>query len=329
MALTKTKLSNLALSKIGSDRLQLNDFDTDETKAADQVRLHYDVTLNELVRMHSWNCCKKRNELAPYRLKLTSPKSLGAVSTLLTTATEATSQPINSTYTNYPKYDFNGGFSFAVSDDNTGATLSRTAGSEIFADTDKWQLQYHDGSSSFTTTKTTDSIDPSGTYTNELVGDFILEKIAPTFNWSCQHFIPPDAVRSFDVIPERNTNGFSRYKTDWVRQGDAILSNYSKAFLTYEGLPTEKQMDALFAKAFYTLLASKLATPLTGSRELEISLLEEFNNVVMPEARRVNGFEQQNLPSVDSEWLEATVVSPSTLSQSWPPFSQSSYGTFS
>lgn len=324
---TETHLVNLALSKLGSSRVQINNLDTDNGEIFRQVDMFYFPVLEELVRMHSWQCCKKRNELAPYRLKLTPPDAVNAGSSFLTIATEATSQPINSTYTNYPKYDFNGGYASAVSDDNQGGTLSRTAGSETSSDDDKWQLSYYDASSSYTVTKTTNSLDPSGTYTHTS-GDFIIEKIAPDFDWSCQHFIPPDAVRSFNVIPERNTNGFSRYKIDWVRQGDAILSNYNNAFLTYEGLPTVKQMDALFVSAFTTLLAARLATSLTGSRDLGLSLYNEFNNVIMPEARRVNGFEQNQPTEIDSAWLEATYTSNGLYSGSLPPFTKSSYGSF-
>ena len=57
MSLTKTKLCNLALSKLGSDRLLLSNFDTDTGVIKDQVDLHYTPTLEELTRKHSWNCC--------------------------------------------------------------------------------------------------------------------------------------------------------------------------------------------------------------------------------------------------------------------------------
>ena len=87
-------------------------------------------------------------------------------------------------------------------------------------------------------------------------------------------------------------------------------------------------MDALFENAFVTLLACKLAVPVTGSRELEISLLDEFNNVAMVEARRVNGFEQKPHIVIDSEWLQATYESSGIYGNSLPPFNQSSYGTF-
>ena len=87
-------------------------------------------------------------------------------------------------------------------------------------------------------------------------------------------------------------------------------------------------MDSLFAQAFITLLASRMCTSITGDRSLSLNLLEEFNRVIMPEARRVNGTERLDPPTVDSEWLEATYTSASSSITSYPPFSLSSYGTF-
>ena len=64
MSLTKTKLCNLALSRLGSERVLLSNFDTDTGVIKDQVDLHYTPTLEELTRMHKWNCCKARAKLA-------------------------------------------------------------------------------------------------------------------------------------------------------------------------------------------------------------------------------------------------------------------------
>ncbi len=328
MSLTKTKLCNLALSKLGSDRLLLSSFDTDTGILKDTVDLHYTPTLEELTRMHSWNCCKKRNELSPYRLKLTPPTTVNSGSSFLTIATEATSQPVNSTYTNYPKYDFNGGFTSAVSDDNQGGTLSRTAGSATTVDNDKWQLSYYDASSSYTITKTTNSLDPSGTYTHT-AGDFIVEKIKPEFEYDYQYLIPSDAIRSFYLTNSSETYKFMKPRVDWVIEGNSILTNESKIYLCYDGVPEPTAMDSLFAQAFVTLLASRIATTVTGDRGLSLNLLEEFNRVIMPEARRVNGTERLDPPTIDSEWLESTYTSNSSYSNSYPPFSQTSYGSFS
>jgi hypothetical protein len=88
-------------------------------------------------------------------------------------------------------------------------------------------------------------------------------------------------------------------------------------------------MDSLFQQAFVVLLAARMAVPITGELAFYKLLLEEFNNVIMPEARRANAFEKQDAPEVDSEYLESTYTSGSSISNSRPPFSQTSYGSFS
>lgn len=333
---TETHLVNLALSKLGSSRVQISDVDTDNGEIFRQVDMFYFPVLEELVRMHTWQCCKKRNELAPYKIQVKIPGTLTTSREeefIIVTAEEDTrTNPPPEFYPNYPKYS--NGISSGYSD---ALEIKRLVGGGLNPNQTYWELKYtaSDGSGAVSTVSKgfeTLSFDPSNTYTVTTSWaskqDIVVSKVAPDFDWSCQHFIPPDAIRSFNVIPERNTNGFSRYKIDWVRQGDAILSNYNNAFLTYEGLPTVKEMDALFVSAFTTLLAARLATSLTGSRDLGLSLYNEFNNVIMPEARRVNGFEQNQPTEIDSAWLEATYTSNGLYSGSLPPFSKSSYGSF-
>ena len=69
---TKTDIINLALSKLGSERLTLTDSEiTDNTLShAKTVNLHYTNTLDELVRMHKWNCCKARKRLGSYKIQI-------------------------------------------------------------------------------------------------------------------------------------------------------------------------------------------------------------------------------------------------------------------
>lgn len=335
---TETHLVNLALSKLGSSRVQISDVDTDNGEIFRQVDMFYFPVLEELVRMHTWQCCKKRNELSPFKIKVTIDKAIDSSSTdeiFIVTASSTTTN-VNVQYTNYAKYEYFSGSATslqeAIDQGQRAVVLARqdTDGADV-ANGYRWNLTYITATGAVINVNgdVTDSYDPSGSYLHGGSGKNItVEKIKPDFNWSCQHFIPTDAIRSFNVIPERNTNGFSRYKIDWVRQGDAILSNYNNAFLTYEGLPTVKEMDALFVSAFTTLLAARLATSLTGSRDLGLSLYNEFNNVIMPEARRVNGFEQNQPTEIDSAWLEATYTSNGLYSGSLPPFSKSSYGSF-
>jgi hypothetical protein len=63
MATTKTDICNLALSLLGDEALQLTDVAVDDTKISRQCLLHYDFTLAELLRMHTWNCAIQRDQL--------------------------------------------------------------------------------------------------------------------------------------------------------------------------------------------------------------------------------------------------------------------------
>ena len=353
MAATKLEIVNRALAKLGSQRIFINDYDKDTGPIANAVRLVYDSTLEQLVRMHTWQCCKKQSQLAPYQLQVTIPAiytgSDGNERKFVINASKPLQQSPEF-YSFYPQYT-NGlsssqGAYFALQRTDTFGNLPSYYDSLDPAytpdnpDNTCWTLRYQsldwrDDSNYLIKiiTKTT-NIDASSTYTvpatpyYSQTGEIKVEKVTPLANWSCQHFIPPDAIRSFNLSSQRNTTGYGRYEVDWIRQGDAIYSNYTDAYLTYEGIPTVTQMDALFENAFVTLLACKLAVPVTGARELELSLLQEFNDVALVEARRINGFEQKPHIVIDSEWLQATYESSGIYGNSLPPFNQSSYGTF-
>lgn len=219
MALTKTKICNMALSKIGDTRAQLTDVDTEDTSISRQCLLHYEQTLHELVRMHSWNCTKERAKL----------------------------------------------------------------------------------------------LDSGNT---------------PTFGWEYEFDLPIDCIRPIALTNTDNASSFLKPNIEWSVEERTILCNHEDVWLLYIKEPTASDMDSLFAQAFYTFLASKIAKPIAGDAQLGMQIYNDFINVVMPEARRVNSFEGYEAPIVDSAWLEATITSPSTLGSSWPPFAQSDYGSF-
>lgn len=197
MALTQLTLCNLALSKIGNEGVQITHFTNDTGKAARQCRLHYTQTLNELVRMHTWNCTKFRAEL-------------------------------------------------------------------------------------------------------------VLSITDPIFGWDYSYVLPSGCLRPVALTADSSTQRLLRFNDEWIIESNFIFSNSATAWLSYIKAPAEADMDPLFAAAFYTLLASKLAIPVMGDRDIAKDMLEEFYSVIMPEARRVNGFEGYESPVVDSEWLQAT-----------------------
>jgi len=216
MAQTKTSLCNLALSMIGDTRNQLTNVDTDNTVISRQCLLHYEQTLHELVRMHSWNCAKGRADL---------------------TTTDAT---------------------------------------------------------------------------------------APAMGWSKETTLPTGCIRPLFLASDASMSQFWKPEVDWSIEGRTLYSNHTNNYLIYEAEPVPATMDALFARAFYTLLASKLAKPIAGDDQLAINLTNQFESVILPEARRVNGFEGSEPPIVDSEWLDATYGS---SNYAFRPFGASSYGS--
>jgi len=61
MAISATKICNLALMKLGANRI--TSFD-DGTKNSQLCSEFYDSTVDEVLRMHPWNCAIERAELA-------------------------------------------------------------------------------------------------------------------------------------------------------------------------------------------------------------------------------------------------------------------------
>lgn len=311
MALTKVKLCNLALSKIGNERNQLPEpiFDNNTGNIFRQCDLHYEPTLTELVRMHSWNCCKKRNQVGCYEVKLTyGGTETGAFSGNITaSSTDSNGRPVYS----------------------TGTSGSNGYVNLFFNDTlGYWQITYGADDANNTLSASTDGQDYTGyspwtEYGNEI---YTLEIVKPNFGYNYQFKLPDDLVRCLYVTSTDATYEFAQPITEWHIEKDRLLTNDQKAFILYDMQPEPEDMDSLFAQAFYTSLGAKLAVPVAGDRGLYTSLVDEFISVIMPEARRVNGFESNDYAVNDSEWLEATYTT-SSSGNSYPPFAQKNYNT--
>ena len=218
MALTKTNIINLALSKLGSERLTLTDSEitANELSHAKTVNLHYVQTLEELTRMHSWNCCKKRNELSPFKLKITVPKEIdgGSADQIFIVTASSNTTNINVEKTKYAKYEyFFGGdtsTSEAVSHGNRAVVLTRqdTDGADI-ANGYKWNITYVSGSGGIINVDNgvTDVYDPSGSYLNSGTGkSIVVALVKPDFEYDYQYFIPTDAIRSFYLSNSSETS---------------------------------------------------------------------------------------------------------------------------
>jgi hypothetical protein len=211
-SVTKTQICNLALSKLGSDRIQLNDFTNDTGQVKEQCDLHFRSSLEELTRMYAWNCCTKR----------------------------ASANKDSS---------FSGKYGFSFSYD-----------------------------------------------------------------------LPADAIRVLgierDATDEMSsgsgTTGFE--KNEFIVVGREIYCQIDTTiFIHYTAIPEHdssyRLMDASFLKCFYTLLASRLAVPLTSSTEVEQALIGEFKDICLPDAKRLNSIEGEQSILVDAEYNELPIDS--------------------
>tara|TARA_R100001163_G_scaffold65826_2_gene65311 strand:- start:4185 stop:5153 length:969 start_codon:yes stop_codon:yes gene_type:complete len=322
MALTKTNIINLALNKLASERLTLT---SDEITAntlshAKTVNLHYEQTLQELVRMHKWNCCKARAQLGAFKINIAIGSNLqsdGAFTGDLT----ASSTDSNG----FPVYT-------SVETTATAEGYAKVERAVTGAGAKVWQVSLGLGSSTTTSTLENTNYSPTGDYAGGSTADtgfgLTISIVKPAFEYSYQHRLPTDFIRTTYVTDTSEVYLYGKSKVYYSIEGSALLSNEEDIFLCYVKEPDPSAMDSLFGQAFVTLLAARMAVPITGDMSVYKLLLEEFNSVIMPEARRINGFEKQDSPEVDSEFLEATYTSGSSVSNSYPPFSQTSYGTF-
>ena len=310
---SKTIATNLALSKLGQDRLQISDFDSDNTIAGVQARLHYDPALEELTRMHTWSCCKKRTQIGPYKVQIVNGLTFGSTTVILeATGTSASGRPIfDSVAPNTViASDTDGYIKLEFDEDNGG----------------RWKLTRRQ---STTRTHFVTSTEYSPTLTFESGGDIgTVTIVKPEFEYDYQFRIPSDAQRSVYTTDQSSSYRYAKSNFAWKREGNAILTDFSPLYICYEAIPATTDFDPLFGNAFTSYLAYKLAMPVTGDKELALLLQKEFQEIVLPEARRINGFERNESPNIDSEWLEATYTSASSSITSYPPFSLSSYGTF-
>lgn len=134
-----------------------------------------------------------------------------------------------------------------------------------------------------------------------------LRSTTPTFGWSFKFALPADCEKPVACSIEANEWRSLRINNEWVVESGSILSNNNPLWLAYiSNMDDLSTADSLFIQALYTNLAVKLAYPLTENRMLVRDLMNEYEQTIMPEAKRANTNEGNEFPIIDSEWIEAT-----------------------
>jgi hypothetical protein len=127
----------------------------------------------------------------------------------------------------------------------------------------------------------------------------------PAFEYEYRYRLPTNCVRLVDF------NGvyvWDRYE-GFTIEGRDLLTNSSEAkitFIRYEEDPTV--YDPMLIEALVILIASKVAIPIRQDESLSRSYKEEYERIALPEARRVNGVEQNKIrvrQEEGSRWLKA------------------------
>ena len=125
----------------------------------------------------------------------------------------------------------------------------------------------------------------------------------PPFGWGRQYQLPGDFLRLVQL------NGFAADEASRNSEieGDKLLCDEEMAQVRYvRRVEDAAQYDPLFAEALAVKLASKLAQPLTGSRSLAAEILQEYERVIAPLARRVDS--QEDRSRRKQPWVESAFV---------------------
>lgn len=126
--------------------------------------------------------------------------------------------------------------------------------------------------------------------------------------WDYYSALPTGCLRVLSMTDIDTTWRDINYRIQWAVEAGNVLVNYEDPYITYMAEPTLANMDSLFIRALYTLLASKLAVPLKGDngRDLRNQLQNELIMSILPEARSVDSFEDDGIEPLDSDYISAT-----------------------
>ena len=125
----------------------------------------------------------------------------------------------------------------------------------------------------------------------------------PVFGYSGAFQLPNDFVRLLRVSDNAD---YWIDDIEWVVEGDQILCDYDQIYIRYIARPQNVgNLDPLATRALICLLASKLAMPLQQDDDLAQRLTNELYQVILPEARSIDTFENYDLELSESQWITA------------------------
>jgi hypothetical protein len=125
----------------------------------------------------------------------------------------------------------------------------------------------------------------------------------PDWKYAGEFELPNDYIRLLTITDDVN---FQSDDIEWVVEGGKILCDYAQIYIRYIARPENVgNLDPLASKALICLLASKLAVPLQQDDNLAQRLTNELYQVILPEARSIDTFENYDLQLPESQWITA------------------------
>ena len=128
---------------------------------------------------------------------------------------------------------------------------------------------------------------------------------SPAFGYDYAYQLPADfnrLIRAFDNTSNQVNS------TMWVIEGDQLLCDYDAIYIKYVKTPSSVGvLDPLALRAVICHLASKLVVGLQLDIDWATRLTNELQQVILPEARSTDTFENKELLVETSEWIKARV----------------------
>ena len=126
---------------------------------------------------------------------------------------------------------------------------------------------------------------------------------APLFGWANAFQIPTDCLRVTQLNEIDPTERFPLFSIE----ANQLLTDEDEAQIRYIARVEDGSFyPPLFVHALATMLASRLAGPLTGSRELPTALMEEYEVITGPKARMADVFEENR--RIKMPWVDSALV---------------------
>ena len=125
----------------------------------------------------------------------------------------------------------------------------------------------------------------------------------PDFEWEFAYQVPVDCLRIVQLNGYQPTERLGLFAVE----ADQLLTDAEEAQVRYIARVTDGSFyPALFVSALATMLASRLAGPLTGSRELPSALIQEYEALTGPKARMADAFEESH--RIKMPWIDSPLV---------------------